>query len=255
MANPALTKQFGGSGSAATLDAAATTVPVGFGEPGSDRMTIGGTARATGILLAILLITAAWGWSISSPTGALPGWALFALLGAFVLAIVTIFKPEIAVVTGPIYTAAQGVFIGAMSKAYEAAWGGIVVTAVLATAAVFIVMLVLFVTRTIKVTDRLRSVIVGATLGIALFYMVSLVLMLFGVQIPYVWEGGIGGILFSVLIVGIAAFNLLLDFDLIERGIAMGAPKRMDWFAAFSLMITIIWLYIEILRLLGKARS
>ncbi|MEN8113170.1 MAG: Bax inhibitor-1/YccA family protein [Actinomycetota bacterium] len=255
MANPALTKQFGDRGSSASLDAAATTVPVGFGEPGTDRMTIGGTARATGFLLAILLVTAAWGWTIASPTGAQPAWTIFVIIGAFVLAIVTIFKPRIAVFTAPIYTAAQGVFIGGISKAYEAAWGGIVVQAVLATAAVFIVMLVLFVTRTIKVTDKLRSTIIGATLGIALFYLVSIVLALFGVQIPFVWEGGMTGIMFSLLVVGIAAFNLLLDFDLIERGIAMNAPKHMDWYAAFSLMITIIWLYVEILRLLGKARD
>jgi uncharacterized YccA/Bax inhibitor family protein len=220
-----------------------------------DRMTMGGTAGATGLLLVILMISGAWGWSISSPTGALPMWSIVVLIGAFVLAIITIFNPKMAVVTGPIYTAAQGLFLGSMSKTYEAEWGGIVLTAILATLAVFIVMLVLFVTRTITVTNKLRSVIIGATLGIALFYFASFLLALFGVQMPFVWEGGIGGILFSVFVVGIAALNLLLDFDMIERGVAAGAPKYMNWYGAFGLMITIIWLYIEILRLLGKTRS
>lgn len=255
MANPALNKYFGNGGSTATLDAAAVSVPVQSAIVPDDRMTMGGTAGATGLLLIILIATSAWGWSMSSPTGALPMWSIFVLIGAFVLAIVTIFNPRMAVVTGPIYTAAQGLFIGSMSKAYEALWGGIVMTAVLATISVFIVMLVLFVTRTITVTNKLRSVIIGATLGIALFYLASILFAFFGVQIPFVWEGGVGGILFSVFVVGIAALNLLLDFDLIERGVAMGSPKYMNWYGAFSLMITIIWLYIEILRLLGKARS
>ena len=121
--------------------------------------------------------------------------------------------------------------------------------------AVFIVMLVLFVTRTITLTNKLRSVIIGAILGIALFYFASFLLAPFGAQMPFVWEGGLGGILFSVVVVGMAALNLLLDFDMIERGVAAGAPKYMNWYGAFGLMITIIWRYIEILRLLGEARS
>ena len=255
MANPALNKYFGDTGSEATLDASISSAPMQSPIVPDDRMTMGGTAGATGLLLVILLISGAWGWSISSPTGALPMWSVFALIGAFVLAIITVFNPKMAVVTGPIYTAAQGLFLGSISKAYEAEWGGIVITAVLATLAVFIVMLVLFVTRTINVTNKLRSVIIGATLGIALFYFASIIFALVGVQIPFVWEGGIGGILFSVFVVGIAALNLLLDFDMIERGVAAGAPKYMNWYGAFGLMVTIIWLYIEILRLLGKTRS
>jgi uncharacterized YccA/Bax inhibitor family protein len=255
VANPALNKYFGDTGSKATLDASVSSAPMQSPIVPDDRMTMGGTAGATGLLLVILLISGAWGWSISSPTGALPMWSIFALIGAFVLAIITVFNPKMAVVTGPIYTAAQGLFLGSISKAYEAEWGGIVITAVLATLAVFIVMLVLFVTRTINVTNKLRSVIIGATLGIALFYFASIIFALVGVQIPFVWEGGIGGILFSVFVVGIAALNLLLDFDMIERGVAAGAPKYMNWYGAFGLMVTIIWLYIEILRLLGKTRS
>ncbi|MEA3501834.1 MAG: Bax inhibitor-1/YccA family protein, partial [Actinomycetota bacterium] len=149
MANPALNKYFGNGGSSATLDASASSVPIQSAIVPDDRMTIGGTAGATGLLLVILMLSSALGWSISSPTGTLPMWSIIMLIGAFVLAIITIFNPRIAVITGPIYTAAQGLFIGSMSKAYETAWGGIVLTAVLATISVFIVMLVLFVTRTI----------------------------------------------------------------------------------------------------------
>jgi len=236
MANPALNRQFGGTGSTATLDASAAGAPMVRSTDADDRMSIGGTAAATGILLVILIISGGWGWSISSSTGALPGWSFIVLLGAFILAIVTIFNPKIAVYTSPIYTAAQGMFLGSVSKAYEAEWGGIVLTAVMATVAVFVVMLVLFVTRTITVTKKLRSVIIGATFGIVLFYAASFLLALFGVQMPFVWEGGIGGILFSVFIVGIASLNLLLDFDSIERGVAMGAPKYMNWYGAFGLM-------------------
>jgi len=255
LANPALNRQFGGNGSTAVVDAASSSVSMAPPTAGKDRMTIGGTAAATGLLLIVLVVAGAWGWAISSPTGSLPFWSIIMLIAAFVLAIVTIFNPKIAIITGPLYTAAQGLFLGAMSKAYEAEWGGIVLTAVLATVAVFIVMLVLFVTRTISVTNKLRSAIIGATLGIALFYLASIVLALFSVQMPFVWDGGIGGILFSVFVVGIAALNLLLDFDMIERGVAMGSPKYMNWYGAFGLMVTVIWLYMEILRLLGKTRN
>ena len=149
----------------------------------------------------------------------------------------------------------MGVAIGTISRLYESQFEGIVLQAIMATAAVFFVMLVLFVTRAIKVTDKLRGVIIGATLGIMLFYLASFVLSLFAVSIPLVWDSGPVGIGFSVLIVGIAAFNLMLDFDLIERGVQARAPKFMEWFGAFALMVTIIWLYIEILRLIGKVRN
>ena len=113
-------------------------------------------------------------------------------------------------------------------------------------------MLFLYATRIIKVTQRLRSTIILATAGIFFFYMISIVLSLIGASIPFVWDGGAFSILISALIVGVAAFNLLLDFDLIERGIREGAPAWMSWFAAFGLMVTVVWLYLEILRLMAS---
>lgn len=257
MANPTMTKQFGEYPAVtdAALDTLETRGPV---VADADVMTVGGTAAKTGLLLLLVLATGAWGWSLVDPVAGettIPGWWFLAAIGAFVLAIVTAFRPRLAIVTGPIYALTMGVAIGAISHVYDARFEGIVLQAILATAAVFIVMLVLFVTRTIRVTRRLRSIVIGATLGIALFYLVSIVLSLFDVAIPLVWDSGPIGILFSVVVVGIAAFNLLLDFDLIERGVLAGAPSHLEWYGAFGLMVTIVWMYIEILRLLGKARS
>lgn len=258
MANPTLQKQFGSLPPAeGAADAALSTAQPPFATGTDTPMTIGGSAAKTAFLLILVLAAGSWGWTLVSDTGQIdiPVWWWFALIGAVVLAVVTAFKPQIAVFTGPLYAITQGVLIGAISHIYEAQFEGIVIQALLATASVFLVMLVLFVTRTIKVTNRLRGVIIGATFGIMLFYLVSILLSLFGTTVPLVWDSGAFGIGFSLLVVGIAAFNLMLDFDLIERGVAAGAPKYMEWFAAFSLMVTIVWLYIEILRLISKVRD
>lgn len=258
MANPTLQKQFGSlppvDGSA---DATLTTAQPPFATSTDTPMTIGGSAAKTAFLLILVLAAGSWGWTLVSDTGQIdiPVWWWFALIGAVILAIVTAFRPQLAIVTGPIYAVTQGVLIGAISHIYEAEFQGIVVQALLATASVFIVMLVLFVTRTIRVTNKLRGIIIGATFGIMLFYLASILLSLFGATMPLVWDSGLFGIGFSLLVVGIAAFNLMLDFDLIERGVEAGAPRYMEWFAAFSLMVTIIWLYIEILRLISKLRD
>jgi uncharacterized YccA/Bax inhibitor family protein len=145
--------------------------------------------------------------------------------------------------------------VGAISRAYETVYEGIVLHAILATFAVFTAMLFLYAYRVIKVTQRMRSTIVLATVGIAMFYLLSIVLNLFGVNIPYVWDGGALSILLSAGIIVVASLNLLLDFDLIENGIRHGAPRFMDWFAAFGLMVTLVWLYLEILRLLSYFRD
>lgn len=211
-------------------------------------MTIGDVLRNTGVLFLLLLGAAVWGWANAEAIG---GILIVSLLVVVAVLITTIIRPQLVRVTGPIYALAEGVLVGAISRIYSDVWDGIVVQAVLATFAVFVAMLFLYATRVIKVTQRLRSVVFLATAGIALFYVISLVLGLFGVNIPFVWEGGPIGIVISVLIVGVAAFNLLLDFDLIERGIAEGAPAWMSWYAAFGLMVTVVWLYLELLRLLA----
>jgi uncharacterized YccA/Bax inhibitor family protein len=258
MANPVLTRTFGEeqATSTATADTAAASTPI-MVAPGEARMELGGTIGKTGILLFIVIAFATWGWTLVDPAEGTtwPLWLTFAILGALLVGIVGLFMPRLAWLFGPIYTAAQGVVLGAISHVYSDAFEGIVLQALLATASIFMVMLVLFITRTIRVTERFRGVVIGATLGIALFYLVSIVMSLFGVQVPLVWDTGLLGIAFSAVVVIVAAFNLMLDFDLIERGIAMGAPSYMEWYAAWALMITMIWLYLEMLRLLGKLRS
>ncbi len=256
MANPTLQKQFGEY--SAVTDATLEAEPVSPFESNTDAMTISGTAARTGVLLALVVGAGAWGWGQVDPaTGdaSIPGWWLLLMLGAFVLAIVTAFRPRIAIVTGPIYAIAMGAIVGTISHIYDAEFEGIVLQAIMATVAVFFGMLVLFVTRTIRVTNRVRGVIIGATVGIALFYLASILLSLFGVGIPLVWDSGPIGILFSAFVVVVAAFNLMLDFDMIERGVQAGAPKSLEWYGAFGLMVTIIWMYIEILRLISKVRN
>ena len=256
MANPTMQRQFGSYPE--VTDAALQTAAPSLITSDGESMTIGGTAAKTGFLLLLVLASGSWGWSLVDPAAgetSIPGWWFLVFIGVMILAIVTAFRPQLAIITGPLYALAMGVAVGSISHIYDAQWDGIVIQAILATAAVFMVMLILFVTRTIKVTNRMRGVIIGATAGIALFYVASIVLSFFGVSIPYVWESGPIGILFSVFVVGIAAFNLMLDFDMIERGVQARAPKSLEWFGAFGLMVTIIWMYIEILRLLGKARN
>jgi uncharacterized YccA/Bax inhibitor family protein len=238
MSNPVLARQFEKS------------VPTG-----EEVMTAGGVGRKTFILFAILLGAAVIGWT-RVEAGEPPSWILPALLLAIGVLLVGMFRPQWSPVIGPIFAAVEGLVVGAVSRVYQDFYGeGIVTNALLATGVVVLVMAVLYATRTIRVTERMRSVVVGATLGIFIFYMVSLLLMFFGVEMPLVWDGGPLGILFSVGVIVLAAFNLLLDFDLIEKGVAAGAPAWMNWYAAFGLLVTIVWLYLEILRLLAKLRD
>lgn len=258
MANPALNKEFGELPPVAESDGTVTAAAPPIITSDGDAMTIGGTSAKTGFLLLLVLGAGAWGWTLVDPStgeGGLPVWWIFLALGVLGLAILTAFKPQIAIITGPIYALTMGVAVGTISHIYDAQFEGIVIQAIMATAAVFMVMLVLFVTRTIRVTNRVRGMIVGATLGILLFYLGSILLSLFGVSIPLVWDSGPVGILFSVFVVGIAAFNLMLDFDMIERGVQARAPKSLEWYGAFGLMVTLVWMYIEILRLLAKTRN
>jgi uncharacterized YccA/Bax inhibitor family protein len=245
MSNPVLNKQFGHPDQPETANAPIVT------ETG-DRMTIGSVLGHTGIMFALLLAGAVYGWTNVTAIGGL-FWGVF--VATIVLLIVTVVRPKLVRITGPLYAIAEGVLVGAISRIYSDLWDGIVVQAVLATLAVFMAMLFLYANRIIKVTERLRSTIVLATVGVMLFYLISIGLSFFGANIPFVWDGGPISILLSLVICGIAAFNLLLDFDLIERGISEGAPAWMSWFAAFGLMVTVVWLYLEILRLLALTRD
>jgi uncharacterized YccA/Bax inhibitor family protein len=225
---------------------------------GADTMTVNGTIWATAALLVLVVAAGVFGWNsvtLDAETVSLPGWSLLVVFGALGVAMLTIFKPDLARVTAPVYALLQGAFLGAISGVYNAAYDGIVVQAVMLTIGVFAMMLFLFATRIIQVTDKLRMGIVAATGAVLLVYVVNLVLSLFGSSVGFLHDTGAIGIAISLVIVGVAAFNLLLDFDFVERGVAAGAPRKMEWYAAFGLLVTIVWLYIELLRLLGKLQG
>jgi uncharacterized YccA/Bax inhibitor family protein len=218
-------------------------------------MTAAGVGRKTALLFGLLLAAAIWGWT-QVEVGNPPGWMIPALLIALGALMVGMFKPTWAPVVGPLYAVLEGAVVGAVSRVYQDFYGdGIVTNALLATGVVVLVMAVLYATRTIRVTERMRSIVVGATLAVFVFYVITLFLSFAGVQMPLVWDAGPLGILFSLAVIVLAAFNLLLDFDLIEHGIEERAPAWMNWYAAFGLMVTVVWLYLEILRLLAKLRD
>lgn len=222
-------------------------------------MTVGGVARATAVLFVILLATAVVGWnSVDPPTQVraanAPGWLFLAVLGGLGVAIATCFKPKWARFTSPLYAALEGLVLGAISRLFEVQFPGIVLQAVGLTLAVFALMWVAFATRLIKVTHKLRVGILVATGAVAVVYLVGWVVSLFGGEISFINEPSAFGILFSLAVVGIAAFNLLLDFDFVQRSVERGAPKYLEWYAAFGLMVTLVWLYLELLRLLSKLR-
>lgn len=237
---------------------------------GEARMTIGGTMLATAVLFVLLLITATIGWLQVTQTQTttivqgvpqtsistnFPGWVWFPVLGAVILGFVTVFRPKLARITAPLYALGYGFAIGAISHMYNLQWDGIVLQAVGATFAVFAVMLFLYATRIIKVTKRYVMVVVAATAGIFLMYMVTWIATLFGADITFWNEPSALGIGISVVICIVAALNLGIDFAFIEQASNQGAPKYMEWFGAFGLTVTLIWLYLEILRLLSLLRQ
>jgi uncharacterized YccA/Bax inhibitor family protein len=227
-----------------------------------DRMTKGGVSTAIGVLFALFLLAGTAGWFLVDETVdefgravvSMPPWLIAAPIIGFVAAIVCAFKPKLARVIAPVYAIGQGLFVGAISHLYNAQFDGIVIQAVGATAAVFAVMWFLYTARIIKVTEKLRSIVMAATLGIMVMYLVSFVVS-FITPVTFLSNASGLGIALSVFIAGVAAFNLLLDFDLIDRGVEAGAPKYMEWYAAFGLLVTVVWLYLEMLRLLAKLRQ
>lgn len=224
-------------------------------QSGVATMSVQGTAIKTLGLTAILLVTASYAW-IALGRGELSmGVLMGSGIAGLVLALITCFKPALAVWTAPLYAAAEGVFLGAISARFENVYNGIVVNAASLTMMTLLAMLIIYSNRWIVVTDKLRTGIFAATGAIFLLYMVSFLLRLFGIEIPYIHASGPIGIAFSLFVVGLAAFNLLLDFDFIERSSEAGLPKNMEWYGAFALLVTLIWLYLEILRLLAKLQD
>jgi uncharacterized YccA/Bax inhibitor family protein len=222
-----------------------------FGEP----MTVSGTVNKTGILLVCVMATAVWSWNrfLGDPDGAMPLLAIGAI-GGLVLAVVTIFKKAWAPVTAPIYALLEGLVLGGISVIYETRFHGIVIQAVGLTFGVLLAMLLAYRTGFVRATENFKLGVIAATGGIALFYVAELVLGFFGIHFAAINGSGGIGIAFSLFVVVIASLNLVLDFDFIERGAQSNAPKYMEWYGGFALMVTLIWLYLEILNLLGKSR-
>lgn len=221
-------------------------------------MTIRGTVNKTFFMLFLLIMSSLWTWNLYFKSGTIQAvmpWMIGGALVGFVVALVTIFKKQWAPITAPLYCILEGFFLGGISSIFDSQYPGIVIQAVALTFGTLMCLLLAYKSGVIKATENFKLGVVAATGGIALIYIVTIVLGLFGIRMPFIHDSGPIGIGFSVFVVIIAALNLVLDFDFIESGSASGAPKFMEWYAAFGLMVTLIWLYLEILRLLAKLRS
>ncbi len=221
-------------------------------------MTIQGTVNKTGFLLFLALIPAVWTWdrftTSGNPGGIIP-FILGGAIGGFIIALITVFKKTWAPVTAPLYAFAEGFVLGGISAIFEKLYPDIVFQAVGLTMGVLFSLLMAYKSGLIKATENFKLGVVAATGGIMMIYLASMVLGFFGLGVPFIHESGLIGIGFSAFVVVIAALNLVLDFDFIEEGAKNGAPKYMEWYGAFGLLVTLIWLYIEILHLLAKLRS
>jgi uncharacterized YccA/Bax inhibitor family protein len=226
---------------------------------GSDaRMTISGTVNKAGILMLCVAATAAYAWNqfyTTGDAGSVGGLILIGGIGGFIMSLVTIFKKEWSAVTAPIYALLEGLFLGSFSALLEVRYPGIAIQSVALTFGTCFAMLLAYRSGLIKPTAKFQMGIVAATGGIAIIYFASMLLGLFHVQVPGIFGSGPIGIIFSLVVVGIAALNLILDFNFIEQGAYSGAPKYMEWYGGFGLMVTLIWLYLEIIRLLSKLRD
>jgi len=234
-----------------------------------ETMTLQGTINKTFALLGLLVFTATWVWGkVMQPTpildeaqgvaqgipSAVIGLLMLGLIGGLIVAMVTIYKKEWAGFTAPVYALLEGLFIGGISAIFELSFPGIVIQAVALTFGTLFCLLAAYKSGLIKVTENFKLGVASATGAIFMIYVVSWIMSFFGTSIPMIHSSGLMGIGFSLFVVVIASLNLVLDFDFIERGSEMGAPKYMEWYAAFGLIVTLVWLYIEILRLLSKLR-
>jgi uncharacterized YccA/Bax inhibitor family protein len=233
---------------------------------GSDEgvMTVNGTINKTGIMLLIVIFAASFTWrkffgEIDPLNPVMPQgimlWAMIGAIGGLITALITTFSPRRAAMTAPIYAVFEGLFLGAISAIFEAKFPGLVMRAVSLTFGVFFIMLLLYRSGTIRATEKFRMIIFAATGGIALVYLASFIAGLFGVNVSFLHDSSPLSIGISLFVVAIAALNLILDFDMIIQGANARAPQYMEWFGAFGLMVTLIWLYLEMLRLLSKLAS
>lgn len=221
---------------------------------GEHVMTINGTINKIGILLLLVIAAAAYTWKMV--TGASPGsagtLAIAGAIGGFIMALVTVFRPQSSAITAPIYAILEGLFLGAISAVINTAYPGVAFQAVLLTIGTLFTMLFLYRSGRIRATPRFRRGVMMATGAVFFAYMISWILSMFGMPVGFMHSAGPMGILISLVIIVIAALNLIMDFDFIEKGSQMAAPKYMEWYGAFGLMVTLIWLYIEFLRLLSR---
>lgn len=238
MSNPILTKAFDRS----------------YAIPSQETMSVEGTIDRAVLLFAILVIAAGWTWNLYFVGKATSVYLGLGLIGGFVIAMVIIFARPLAPYLSPVYAACEGLALGAISATYQGFYNGIVSQAVLVTICIMAVMFFLYGTKIIRATRRFWIGVTAATFGVMLFYLIDIVLSFFNIAVPYLNSGGAVSIAISLVIVAIASLNLILDFDIIERGAESGQPKYMEWYAAFGLMITLVWLYLEILRLLSNSR-
>ncbi|MGH7884564.1 MAG: Bax inhibitor-1/YccA family protein [Thermodesulfobacteriota bacterium] len=227
-----------------------------------DVMTINGVVNKCVIMLILLIIPATYVWktffgaeTLDQGLDIASKLTLIGVVGSLILAVITIFKKRWSPITAPAYAAVEGLALGGVSSIMEAKFPGIVIQATALTFGTLFALLMAYRSGLIKVTENFKLGIVAATGGIFLIYIISFVLRFFGTEIPYIHESGLIGIGFSLFVVVIAALNLVLDFDFIEKGAERGAEKFMEWYAAFGLIITLAWLYFEILSLLSKLRS
>jgi uncharacterized YccA/Bax inhibitor family protein len=226
---------------------------------GADAMTERGTLNKFFFLSLMVMASASFTWKAVNEGKDVTIWMIGGAIGGFIVALIIANKREWSSYLAPLYGLLEGVFIGGLSAVVNAAFAksypGIVMQAVVLTFGAVIAMFLLYRFRIIKATEKFKAVVFTATAGIAIFYLLAMLLRLFHVDIAFLHEGSVMGIVFSLFVVVIASLNLILDFDMIEQGTAMGAPKYMEWYCAFGLMVTIVWLYVEILRLLTKIAS
>jgi uncharacterized YccA/Bax inhibitor family protein len=225
--------------------------------PTGETMTIQGTVNKTGLLLLFVVATAAWTWGLAhseTPNAAVP-WMLGGLVGGLVVALVTIFKKEWSPISAPIYALLEGLVLGGISAIFDKSYPGIAMQAISLTFGVMFVMLLAYKMRIVQATRGFKLGVIAATGGIAIVYAINMVMSLFfHTQMSFLYASTPLGIGISVFVVIIASLNLIIDFDMIETGARMGAPKYMEWYGAFGLMVTLVWLYMEMLRLLSKVR-
>jgi uncharacterized YccA/Bax inhibitor family protein len=222
---------------------------------GAEAMSLDGTVNKCLILIGLLIVTAGWIWTAGLPIEHLMTAVLVGLVGGFAVALVTVFKKDWAGYTAPVYAVLEGLVLGGISSTFEAAYPGIALQAVALTFGTLFCLLIAYKSGYIQATENFKLGVVAATGAIFFIYLVSFVLGFFHMQVPYLHDSGWIGIGISLFIVVVAALNLVLDFDFIESGVDHQAPKYMEWYAAFGLLVTLVWLYLEMLRLLAKLNS